>query len=259
MKKSVSAYCRTNFVFFMLFFLTACSGVAHKSADKTHRIQAAAPSHDRWETFNRGVFRVNSGLDRLVVKPAAKAYKFIMPDLVDSGISNFFANLGDISNSFNNLLQLKPRDAFNDSMRFVFNSSFGLGGFLDVASEMQFEKHHEDFGQTLAKWGVGSGPYVMLPLLGPSTVRDATARLSVDILTNPVTYHDEAIAFFALNQLDKRAGLLSTEETFHDLSDDSYSAIRDAWLQRRAYLIRDGKTDEKEQADMIDELESFDE
>jgi len=127
---------------------------------------------------------------------------------------------GTGSNSFNNLLQLKPRDAFNDSMRFVFNSSFGLGGFLDVASEMQFEKHHEDFGQTLAKWGVSSGPYVMLPLLGPSTVRDATARLSVDILTNPVTYHDEAIAFFALNQLDKRADLLSTEEAFHDLSAD---------------------------------------
>ncbi len=273
-------FLRTQLILLSLLLLVACSSVAHKTEDRSrsktdarviriayhseNQTNASDKTHavdkqDRWEGFNRGVFRINTGLDTFIVKPAAKAYQFITPDLVDTGVSNFFANLGDISNTFNNLLQLKPKAAFNDSMRFVFNSSFGLGGFLDVASEMQFEKHHEDFGQTLARWGVGSGPYVMLPLLGPSTVRDATARLSVDILTNPVSYHDEAIPLFALNQLDKRADLLSTEESFHGLSTDPYSAIRDVWLQRRAYLIRDGKTDEKEQSDMIDELESLDE
>jgi phospholipid-binding lipoprotein MlaA len=279
MKKSLHACLRVNFIFSLLFFLAACSNIAHKNPDRTSSSQDAqviriahfsektnptdaikvVNKQDRWEAFNRGVFRVNTGLDAFILKPAAKVYQFITPDLVDTGISNFFANLGDLGNSFNNLLQFKPKDAFNDSMRFVFNSSFGLGGFLDVASEMQFEKHHEDFGQTLAKWGVGSGPYLMLPLLGPSTLRDASARLSVDILTNPVSYHDDAIALFALDQLDKRADLLSAEESLRDLSTDAYSAIRDVWLQRRAYLIRDGKTDEKEQSDLINELESLDE
>ena len=142
-------------------------------------------------------------------------------------------------------------------MRVVFNSSFGLGGFLDVASEMQLEKHHEDFGQTLAKWGVGSGPYVMLPLLGPSTLRDASARMSVDLLTNPMSYHSDNLAFFAVQQLDRRADLLSVEDSLNDLSTDTYAVIRDAWLQRRAYLIRDGKADKKQQSDLIDELESL--
>ncbi len=279
MKKSLHACLCANVVFLLLFFLTACSNIGHNSPDSASSRQNAkviriahfsekdnatdatnvANKRDSWETFNRGVFRVNTGLDAFILKPVAKAYQFITPDLVDTGISNFFSNLGDISNSFNNLLQAKPRDAFNDSMRFVFNTSFGLAGFLDVASEMQFEKHHEDFGQTLAKWGVGSGPYVMLPLLGPSTVRDASARLSVDILTNPVSYSNEAIPLFAVDLIDKRAGLLSTEDSLQDLSTDPYSAIRDVWLQRRDYLIRDGKTDQKEQSDLIDELESLDE
>ncbi len=272
----VSRYLCTSMALSLLF-LTACSSVSHKTgnsssthgkviriahfSEKTNPVEATnlVNKQDRWEAFNRGVFRVNSGLDAFILKPVAKAYQFITPDLVDTGISNFFSNLGDIGNSFNNLLQAKPRDAFNDSMRFVFNSSFGLGGFLDVASEMQFAKHHEDFGQTLAKWGVTSGPYLMLPLLGPSTVRDATARLSVDMLTNPVSYQHDAIALFALDQIDKRADLLSSESSLQDLSTDTYSAIRDVWLQRRAYLIRDGKTDEKEQSDLIDELESLDE
>lgn len=218
----------------------------------------AAPNRDKWEKFNRGVFRFNTGVDAILLKPAARFYKFATPELLDTSISNFFSNLGDVGNAFNNLLQLKPRAAFNDSMRFVFNSSFGLGGFLDIASGMELEKHDEDFGQTLARWGVGSGPYIMLPLLGPSTLRDASARLSIDLLTDPVTYHDDALAIDALKLLDTRADLLSTEEAFNDLSSDTYSAMRDAWLQRRDYLIRDGQTNEQEQSDLIDELEALD-
>lgn len=217
-----------------------------------------ASNQDRWESLNRRIFRLNIGLDTVLVKPVAKAYKFVTPEIVDKSISNFFSNIGDVGNAFNNLLQFKPAEAVNDSARFLFNSTFGLAGFLDVASEMELEKHDEDFGQTLATWGVGSGPYLMLPFLGPSTVRDAVARLSVDAVTDPVLYHDEALAITALRLLDVRADLLSTEEVFQGLADDEYSAVRDAWIQRREYLIRDGAINEQGQSDLIDELESLD-
>ena len=182
----------------------------------------------------------------------------MLPELVDNNISNFFSNLRDVSNVINNTLQLKPREAMNDSARLLFNTSFGLAGFLDVATEMGLEKHCEDFGQTLAVWGVPSGPYLMLPILGPSTLRDASARLSIDLLTDPVSYHDDALAITSLKYLDKRADSLSSEEAFKGIAIDRYNAIRDAWLQQRQSLIRDGKVDVKQQSDLIDELESLD-
>lgn len=222
-----------------------------EGADKTKII-------DAWEGHNRGIFRFNKGLDKVLTKPLAKAYKFVLPELVDSNMTNFFSNLGDVSNIVNNALQLKPRDAINDSARLLFNTSFGLGGFLDVATEMGLEKHHEDFGQTLAIWGVPSGPYLMLPVLGPSTLRDASARFSLDLLTDPVSYHDEALAITSLTLLDKRADLIATEDAFKNITVDQYSAIRDAWLQQRQSFIRDGKVDEKQQSDLIDELEALD-
>ena len=174
----------------------------------------------------------------------------MLPELVDNNISKFFSNLGDVSNVINNTLQLKPREAMNDSARLLFNTSFGLAGFLDVvATEMGLEKHREDFGQTLAVWGV---------LSGSSTLRDASARLSIDLLTDPVSYHDDALAITSLKYLDKRADLLSSEEAFKGIAIDRYNAIRDAWLQQRQSLIRDGKVDVKQQSDLIDELESLD-
>lgn len=262
-----------NMIFIVsILLLSACSNssnIQNKSKQTATRVsfdntkntdseEHAINQQDKWEGFNRGVYRFNRGLDNFLVKPVAKAYKFVMPEFFDSGVTNIFSNLGDIGNAINNLLQSKPHDAINDSARFLFNSSFGLGGFLDIASEMELEKHDEDFGQTLAKWGVGSGPYLMLPAMGPSTLRDAITSLSVDRATNPVSYHDDAIAIAALELLDRRADLLSVEETFKDLSDDQYGAIRDAWLQRREYLIRDGVVDEEQQSDLIDQLESLD-
>lgn len=226
--------------------------------DKEKNANEQIHNQDRWESFNRRIFRLNKGLDTVLVKPAAKAYKFVTPEIIDKSVSNFFSNIGDVGNAFNNLLQFKPADAINDSARFLFNSTFGLAGFLDIASEMELEKHDEDFGQTLAKWGVGSGPYLMLPFLGPSTVRDAGARFSIDAVTDPVSYQDEAFALTALKILDIRADLLLQEEAFKGLADDEYSAVRDAWLQRREYLIRDGAIDEQGQSDLIDELESLD-
>ncbi|HHJ19914.1 MAG TPA: VacJ family lipoprotein, partial [Gammaproteobacteria bacterium] len=137
---------------------------------------------DPWEGYNRAIFKFNDKLDQIVLKPVAKGYQKVTPDIVETGVSNFFSNLFDVGVSLNNLLQGKPRRAGSDLMRFVMNSTFGIAGLFDVASSAGLEKHNEDFGQTLATWGVPSGPYFMLPFLGPSTIRD-TGALSVDYYT----------------------------------------------------------------------------
>lgn len=243
-------------------FLTACSQpVKTQNTQSESNINPAnnyLNKNDSLEKYNRNIFAFNAGLDNYLVKPIAKAYKAITPGIIGTSISNFFLNLEDVGNAFNNLLQLKVDDAVNDTERFVINSTFGFAGLLDIASEAGLEKNDEDFGQTLARWGVGSGPYVMLPFLGPSTVRDASARVSIDVLTNPTNYSEDYLYYFILNEVNQRASLLSQEDAFKDISVDKYSAIRDAWLQRREYLIRDGEVDEKSDADLIDELESLD-
>jgi len=244
---------RGIFLLTLSLFLTACSHQSNQLGNAT-----SASGIDRYESVNRRIFKFNGGLDKFLIKPVAKAYKIITPEVVDKGVTNFFSNLGDVGNAINNLLQLKPGPALVDTERVLFNSTVGIGGLFDVASALGMEKHDEDFGQTLAHWGVKSGPYVMLPFLGPSTVRDATAKLTIDNLSNPAHYHEESLAFFALKKLDQRADVFADEEAFKELSDDQYSALRDLWLQRRASLIRDGKVDEKEQSDLIDELESLD-
>ena len=239
-------------------FLVACSQSKYPNSASEVGSDTSASNIDRFEGANRRIYKFNGGLDKYLVKPVATAYKKITPGVVDTGVTNFFSNLGDVGNAVNNLLQFKPGPALIDTNRVLFNSTIGLGGLIDVASALGMEKHDEDFGQTLAHWGVKSGPYVVLPFLGPSTVRDATAKLTVDNLTNPTHYHDESLAFFALKKLDQRADILADEEALKGLSDDKYSALRDLWLQHRTSLIRDGKVDEKEQSDLIDELESLD-
>ncbi|MEE9325898.1 MAG: VacJ family lipoprotein [Cocleimonas sp.] len=236
-------------------FLTSCSQTGSEAISSKEMSDQA--TKDTYVNINRRIYRFNAGLDHYLVKPVARSYQSVTPPFLNTSISNFFLNLGDIGNTFNNILQAKPLDAVNDAERFIFNSTFGLAGLLDVASAAGLEKHDEDFGQTLAAWGVGSGPYIMLPFLGPSTLRDATAKLSVDQLTNLANYSEKSIPFFLVEKLDLRAGLFSKEAAFKDISDDSYSAIRDAWLQRRDYLIRDGKVDEDTEMDLIDELESL--
>ncbi len=240
------------FIFFMLF-LTACSQTNNKAYTAS-----SASSFDPYEKTNRHIFKFNAGLDKHFVKPVASAYKAITPEIVDHSVSNFFNNLDDVGSAVNSLLQAKPGPALMDTERVLFNSTIGLGGLFDVASVLGMDRYDEDFGQTLAHWGVKSGPYVMLPFFGPSTIRDATAKFTVDSLMNPVNYHDEKVAFTALRLLDKRADLFNDEEAFKDLSEDQYSALRDLWLQRRASMIRDGKGDTQEQSDLIDELEALD-
>ncbi|UYG06355.1 VacJ family lipoprotein [Halomonas sp. M4R1S46] len=202
-----------------------------------------AQPEDPWEGFNRQVFAFNDTLDRYALKPAAQGYRFVTPDPVETGVGNFFANLGELRTTLNSLLQGKPGNAGIATGRFLINSTVGVLGLFDVASHMELVGREEDFGQTLAVWGVGEGPYVVLPLLGPSTVRD-TAGLPVDSYTYPLTYVEEdkvRLSLRALDAIDTRAGLLDQERLIRG---DRYSFIRDSWLQRRRFEVNDGELGE---------------
>lgn len=197
---------------------------------------------DPWEGFNRTMFSFNEGLDRYALKPVTLGYKAVTPDLVETGVSNFFDNLSDFGTLLNNLLQGKFEPAGQDFARITFNSTFGLAGVLDVATPMGIPQHDEDFGQTLGYWGMGSGPYVVLPFFGPSSVRD-TAGLAVDISTSPVRRLEDDSARYllmALEVVDTRSRLLDAEKL---ITGDKYNFLRDAYLQRREFLIKDGVVD----------------
>ena len=203
-------------------------------------------SRDPMESFNRGVFAFNEGLDRAVLKPAATVYRDVTPQLIRTGVGNFLGNLDDAWSSINSLLQFKLRNAVENFMRFGVNTTFGLFGVLDVASEMQIERHSEDFGQTLGSWGVGTGPYLVLPLFGPSTLRDAVA-LPVDFNGDLASHTNDIGArnsLRALNVIDTRAGLLGLSSALDDVALDKYSFARDAFLQRRRNAVYDGNPPE---------------
>jgi phospholipid-binding lipoprotein MlaA len=204
------------------------------------------PPQDPWESWNRGVYRVNDKVDRAVVKPIARTYVRAVPAPARTGVSNFFANLRTTTVMINDALQGKFGAAANDLARFVVNTTVGVGGLLDPASQMGLDKNDEDFGQTLGHWGVHPGPFVEIPILGPSDVRDGSGRV-VDIFTGPTHYiHNNWVSYglYGVSALDVRAGLLSLDETLQKVF-DPYAFVRDAYLQRRAYLVSDGKgTDE---------------
>ena len=209
------------------------------------------PNHQRapqdpWESWNRGVYRVNDKLDRAIAKPVARTYVRVVPHPIRTGVSNFFANLGTPTVMINDALQGKFLAAVNDLGRFVLNSTVGLGGLLDPASPAGLDRNNEDFGQTLGHWGVHSGPFVELPLLGPSDLRDGPARL-VDTYTNPHQYiRNSGVKWglYGVALVDTRANLLSLDETLKNVY-DPYAFVRDAYLQRRAYLVSDGKVSDE--------------
>ncbi len=216
-------------------FLTACTVCGC----------AAGPDpRDPLEPFNRKVYAFNDALDKAVLKPAAKGYVFVVPQLARRGVTNFFNNLGVVVTTLNDALQLKGTKVPVDIARFTSNIVFGLGGLIDVASELKIENRKEDFGQTLGYWGVRSGPYLVVPLLGPSSARDAPA-LAVDYVASPFFYWipDTRIgwAVFVLDVVDTRANLLQAEKIFETAAMDRYSFLRDTYLQRREYLINDSK------------------
>jgi len=198
---------------------------------------------DPWEAYNRPVFEFNDTVDRAVLKPVAQGYVKVVPEFARTGVNNFFGNFNDLATGLNNFLQGKPAEGANDLGRLVVNSVIGIFGLFDVASPMGFDKHNEDFGQTLGWWGVPSGPYFIIPLLGPSTARDAPARL-VDPQYAYSRYVDKNVAEWALPLTDiirTRANLLQAERVLDDAALDKYSFIRDAWMQRRQNQVYDGK------------------
>ncbi len=203
---------------------------------------------DPIEPFNRVVYEFNDTLDRILIKPVAKGYRAIMPSPVDRGVTNFFSNLSDVGSAINNLLQFKLKRAASDVSRVLVNSTVGVLGFFDVASNMNLEKHGEDFGQTLGAWGVGPGPYIVLPVLGPSDGRD-TIGLVVDWYTDPVTYVDPTRArngLIVLRGIDKRADLLGASRVVEEAALDKYEFIRDSYLQKRQNAVHDGNPPDEE-------------
>ena len=196
---------------------------------------------DPLERYNRAMFAFNDGLDRAIVRPAAQVYEGVTPRFVRTGVGNVFGNLADVWIGANNMLQGKLAEGLSDWMRFMVNSTFGIGGLLDIASEMGLQKNDEDFGQTLAVWGIGEGPYVVLPLLGPRTLRDALA-LPVDWKADPVAainHNQTRATVVALRVVHGRARLLPLDAALDDAL-DRYAFMRDSYLQRRRYLVHDG-------------------
>ncbi|MEQ1560958.1 MAG: VacJ family lipoprotein [Methyloglobulus sp.] len=227
--------------------LTGCSTTSNNASDPL-------------EGWNRGTQSFNDKFDQYAMKPVAKGYNWIMPDFADQGVSNFFSNLNDISVTINDLLQFKLEQTGLDGSRFLVNTTAGVGGLIDVASMLDLPKHHEDFDQTLGVWGVPSGPYLVLPLLGPSSPRGITGLIG-DAATNPATYVgfgafpglenavETAISsgMYVLNAIDKRADNLATEKVLSEAApEDRYEFIKNAYLQKRNYLIHDGNLPEGE-------------
>jgi phospholipid-binding lipoprotein MlaA len=210
--------------------LQACATV--KSAD----------ARDPWESMNRSVFQFNDAVDKAAIKPAAQLYAGVLPSFVRTGVGNFLGNLADVWTMANSALQFKGQATVETFMRINVNTFLGLGGLLDVATEMRLEKRKEDFGQTLGHWGVQPGPYVVLPLLGPSSLRD-TLALPVDMRADAAReLPDQAVrnTVVVTRVLDIRSGLLQTVDVVMAASLDPYSFVRDAYLQKRRNDIHDG-------------------
>lgn len=212
--------------------LTACSNVPAKN-----------PA-DPFESFNRSMYNFNDGVDKAIAKPLAKGYNAAMPDLGKTMISNFFSNLDDVLVTMNDLLQFKFKQAFSDGMRVLVNTTVGIGGLVDVASQGKLPKHNEDLGQTLGYWGLENGPYIVWPLLGSSSLRDSLglygdSQVSPISNTKPTRNRNQMIVTKAIN---RRAQLLEAEKVLDEatLSDDRYQIIRDIYLANRKNLVYDG-------------------
>ncbi len=201
-----------------------------------------AVARDPLEPLNRSIYGFNEALDSSVIRPVARTYQEVTPSPIRTGISNFFANIADVWSTLNNALQLKPAQTAETGARVLVNSVVGIVGLFDVATSMKLERHPEDFGQTLGYWGVPSGPYVVLPLLGPSTLRDG-ASLPVDTKGNLVRHIEEVPARNTLtvtNLVDKRARLLKATDQVDAMAIDKYTFVRDVYLQKRLSDVWDG-------------------
>lgn len=219
--------------------------------------------NDPWEGWNRGTQEFNDDLDKAVIKPVAKGYMWITPKFVDDGITNFFSNLNDIGVTINDFMQLKLVQGGMDASRFLINTTAGVVGFVDVATMIDLPKHNEDFGQTLGFWGVPSGNYLVMPFMGASSPREVVGAVG-DALMNPLTYTfvfaGGGAAVSAVNAgaksvdvADTRADLIPTEKIVDEASTDRYSFIKNAYQQRRKFLVHDGNVPEEEEFQLEDD------
>ncbi len=223
-----------------LLLATGCASVAHTDP------------RDPWEGYNRSMTEFNDTVDGAIIKPVATIYKAALPQPVRTGVGNFFGNLGDAWSFVNNVLQAKPEGALHSFWRVVVNTTIGIGGLFDPATEMRLDRHREDFGQTLGYWGVAAGPYLVLPILGPSTLRD-TVALPVDFYGRPQgQMHDVAArnSLFVLELVDTRARLLGVGQLLDQAALDPYSFQRDAFLQKRRSDTQQGILPDEERYDL---------
>lgn len=248
---------RTLSLLFALLLLTGCS-TSNTTADP----------NDPFESYNRAMFSFNDNLDQYILKPVAKGYDFVMPSPAQKGVSNFFSNLDDVLVLTNNLFQFKLSKAASDAGRIIINSTLGLFGLIDWATDIGLKKNNEDFGQTLGYWGMPAGPYFVLPFLGPSTIRD-TSGLAVDSIYFDPIYNEIHESFPAPRRenenavwgltltkaIDTRAQLLKAEKILDEAALDRYIFIREAYLQRRKYMVYDGNPPDDENT--FDESELF--
>lgn len=248
-----------SLVLSLLLVVSGCAGTPESESGKADSVESVeteqgdsefeddtfaeeldfASEVDPWETMNRGIFAFNDTLDQWVLLPVSKGYQWVTPDPMETGVSNAYANLFEITNIFNSLLQLKFVDACASTGRFLVNSTLGLFGFIDVASDLGLEKRNEDFGQTLGYWGAPSGPYIVVPFFGSRTIRSGVGSLG-DMVTDPlwgVSDNTTRWGLVGLRWVSDRASLIQAEEL---ITGDRYTFIRDAYLQRREFLVNDG-------------------
>ncbi|MGY6276682.1 MlaA family lipoprotein [Methylomonas sp. MgM2] len=233
--------------------VAAIAAIVHLNGCAT--TQTGNPA-DPWEDWNRGVQSFNDGVDDFVAKPVARGYRWITPDFVDEAVTNFFSNIGDIHVTLNDVLQGKFVQSAADGARFLVNSIVGVGGLIDVASTIDLVKHNEDFDQTLGVWGMSTGPYLVLPLLGPSSPRGVLG-LIVDAAMNPISYTgiyfssssvSTAVAggLSLTDAVDLRADSLEAEKVANEAALDRYAFFRAAYFSRRNYLVHDGNVPEED-------------
>lgn len=238
---------RFSILLIACLFLSACTSIPKEARVK----------HDPWESYNRTIYNFNTAVDNTIMKPVAKGYKKITPDIVEKGVGNVFTNIGEIPDAINNLLQLQLKDSVISTSRFLVNSTLGIYGIFDIAKLFGLKEKDEDFGQTLGKWGIANGPYFVLPFLGPSTVRDA-AGVGVDLTIDPLVElnpTEHRIALYALRFIDTRASLLNATEFLDDAALDPYVFLRESYLLQRQNAILDGAVpdDSDEEAELFDD------
>ena len=238
----------------LLMLMGGCATT--ETSEDTAEPEVVRAASDPWEPMNRGLYAVNGTLDRFTFRPIARGYRAVLPSFARRGVTNFSQNLLTPRSSLNNFLQGKPGRGFSDLGRFIINTTLGIGGLIDVATAQGMAVYDEDFGQTLAVWGLPEGPYLFIPILGPNTILDAVA-IPVDLLSDPLLHYDNSSVrdkIYILRAIDLRARLLTAEVLLED-SKDPYLTLRESYLQNRRFQIYDGNPPStEEEDDLFDEF-----